>query len=154
MLADHKTLSAAVVLVASVLLLAAQESLAGVSVSGRSSVTVTTGDGGATLSNISCAKADREVTFHFTYRAWNDRKTPITQLHIMRGGRVIRTFYNRVPPRSPGHRGSTSVTVPVPYGAKYDISLCLTLAWNAEQGAAHAEQGGGYKARFARVTSN
>jgi serine/threonine protein kinase len=126
----------------------------GLSVEAMDRLLLKVGTGGVELTNITYELSEREVTFSFQYRAWNDKMTPITQLHIMRGERVIETYYNRVPPRSPGHTGNASVAVPVPYGAIYDISLCVTLALNVEQGAAHAERPGGHKAIFARIASN
>ena len=135
--------------------------LAAVSIECQKSVEVTTSDDSCvalTNINASVSEAKREVTFSFNYRVWNNYRTPITQLHIMRGGRVIATFYNGVPPKgsatSGGSSGSTSATVPVPSGAEYDIKLCMTLARTVEQGVAHAEQSGGHNRIFAKVKSD
>jgi hypothetical protein len=69
-------------------------------------------------------------------------------------GRVIATFYNGVPPKSPGKSGSSTVTVPVPHGEIYEIKLCMTLARTSDEGAAHAEQGGGHSKIFAKIKSD
>jgi hypothetical protein len=157
MISNFKTSWMFIVLVTLTLLSTLQQCYAEVSGSVDSSVRITTeGDCCAELTNITATvnQSKREVTFSFNYRAWNDYRTPIVQLHIMRGGRVINTFYNGVPPKSPGCSGKAFVTVPVPYGASYDIKLCMTLARSVEQGAAHAEQGGGHSRVFAKIKSD
>ncbi len=146
-----------IVLVTVALLGPLQQSYAAVSGNVDNSVRITTeGDCCAELTNIKATvdQSKREVTFSFNYRAWNDYRTPIVQLHIMRGGRVITTFYQGVPPKSPGSSGKATVKVPVPYGAGYDIKLCMTLARSIEEGAAHAEQGGGHSKVFAEIKSD
>jgi len=146
-----------IVLVTGVILGVRQQSYAEVSGNVESSVQVTTeGDSCVKLTNIKATvdQDKREVTFFFDYSVWNDYRTPITQLHIMRGGRVITTFYNGVPSKSPGKSGKDTVKVPVPYGASYEIKICMTLARSAEEGAAHAEQGGGHSKIFAHIKSD
>jgi hypothetical protein len=134
-----------------------QKSYAGVSRTVEESAKITTTDD--SCAELTKIKADvneskREVTFSFEYSVWNDYKTPITQLHIMRGGRVITTFYNGVPPKSPGSSGKSTVKVAVPYGSEYEIKICMTLARTVDEGTASAEQGGGYSKVFAKITSD
>ncbi|NIA21304.1 MAG: hypothetical protein GWP05_04905 [Anaerolineaceae bacterium] len=102
------------------------------------------------LTNIRVSERDDQMVVSFDSAIWNDAATPITQVFISLGRRIVRKVYHGVPPKRPGVRKKVSFSFARPScGANYTLYVGMTLAKRLDQGVDHYEAAeGGHRAPF------